>query len=76
MQSIPFCGEPSKILIVILKLEYPYLPGGILLEILGLGVPPGSSNPDPISDQKMSFSVLASKIHTRFPTWRWSQNAT
>ena len=27
--------------------------GGVLLGILGGGVPPGSSNPDPISDQKM-----------------------
>ena len=26
-----------------------------LLGILGGGVPPGSPNPDPISDQKMSF---------------------
>ena len=25
--------------------------------ILGGGVPPGSPNPDPISDQKMSFST-------------------
>ena len=31
--------------------------GGLLLEILGGGVPPGSQNPDPISDQKMSFSA-------------------
>ena len=31
-----------------------FSPGwGVLLEILGGGVPPGSSNPDPISDQKM-----------------------
>ena len=30
--------------------------GGVLLGILGGGVPPGSPNPDPISDQKMSFS--------------------
>ena len=30
-------------------------PGWILLGILGGGVPPGSSNPDPISDQKLSF---------------------
>ena len=30
-----------------------YRPRGVLLEILGGGVPPGSSNPDPISDQKM-----------------------
>ena len=28
-------------------------PGGVLLGILGEGVPPGSPNPDPISDQKM-----------------------
>ena len=26
---------------------------GVLLGILGGGVPPGSPNPDPISDQKM-----------------------
>ena len=26
-------------------------PGGVLLGILGGGVPPGSPNPDPISDQ-------------------------
>ena len=35
--------------------------GGVLLGILGGGVQPGSPNPDPISDQKMSF-------HTRFQT--------
>ena len=27
--------------------------GGVLLEIRGGGMPPGSSIPDPISDQKM-----------------------
>ena len=31
--------------------------GGLFLGILGGGVPTGSSNPDPISDQKMSFST-------------------
>ena len=31
-------------------------PGGVLLGILGGGVPPGSSNPDPISDLNMPFS--------------------
>ena len=31
--------------------------GGVLLRILGEGVPPGSPNPDPISDKKMSFST-------------------
>ena len=30
--------------------------GGVLLGILGGGVPAGSQNPDPISEQKMSFS--------------------
>ena len=37
---------------------------GVLLGILGGGVPPGSPNPDPISDQKMSLI-----FHTRFQTW-------
>ena len=32
--------------------------GGVLLGIFGGGVPSGSSNPDPISDEKMSFSTL------------------
>ena len=31
--------------------------GGVLLGILGGGVPPGSSNPDPISDPNMPFST-------------------
>ena len=31
--------------------------GGVLLGILGRGVPPGSPNPDPILDQKMPFST-------------------
>jgi len=35
--------------------------GGVLLGILGGGVPPGSPNPDPISDQKMSFSRPVSR---------------
>ena len=34
---------------------------GVLLGILGGGVPPGSSNPDPISAQKMLFCVF--KLH-------------
>ena len=35
-----------------------HLPGGgVLLGILGGGVPPGSPNPNTISDQKMSFST-------------------
>ena len=33
----------------------------VLLGILGGGVPPGSPNPNPISDQKMSFSTLGRK---------------
>ena len=32
--------------------------GGVLLRILGGGVPPGYPNSDPISDQKMSFFTL------------------
>ena len=30
---------------------------GLLLRILDVGVPPGSLNPDPISDQEKSFST-------------------
>ena len=48
---------------------------GVLLRIIGGGVPPGSPNPDPISDQNMSFSkpvfrphAVTSKIHARFQT--------
>ena len=36
---------------------------GVILGILGGGVPPGSPNPDPISDQKMSLI-----FHTHFQT--------
>ena len=43
---------------------------GVLLGILGEGVPPGSPNPDLVPDQKCHFSHpfsdLVSKIHTRF----------
>ena len=46
---------------------------GVLLGILGGGVPPGSPNPDPISDQKCNFphpfSDETSKIHSCFQTW-------
>ena len=31
--------------------------GEVLLGILGGGVPPGCPNPDPISDQRLSFST-------------------
>ena len=37
-------------------------PGGVLLVILGRGVPPGSPNPDSISDQKCYFSHLFSNM--------------
>ena len=37
--------------------------------IIGGGVPPGSTNPDPISDQKMSFSrpVLRPDLQNPYP---------
>ena len=34
---------------------------GVLLGILGGGVPPGFPSPDPISDQKMSFFTPVSR---------------
>ena len=53
---------------------------GVLLGIVGGGVPYGPPNPDPISDQKRHFSHslsdLASKIPIRFQTRKWSQKAT
>ena len=36
--------------------------GGVLLGILGGGLPPGSSNPDLISDQKMRFISERNKL--------------
>ena len=39
---------------------------GVLLGILGEGVPPGSLSPDPISDQKMSFSTPVLRPGARF----------
>ena len=48
------------------------MPRGVLLGILGGGVPPSSLNPDAISDQKCHFSRTFSdqtfKIYTRFQT--------
>ena len=47
--------------------------GEVLLGIFGRGVPSGSPNPDPISDQNIHFphpfSDLALKIHTHFQTF-------
>ena len=39
-----------------------YFPGGLLLGILGVGVPNSCPNLDPDSDQKMSFSLLFSDL--------------
>ena len=36
----------------------PPPPPGVLLGIIGVGVPPGFSNPGPISDPKMSYFTL------------------
>ena len=40
-----------------LKSEDSFFNPGVFLAILGGGVPPGSPNPDPILDQKISFST-------------------
>ena len=46
----PLVPTPSQYMSRIFKQE-------LLLGIIGGGVPPGSPNPDPISDQKMLFST-------------------
>ena len=50
---VTFCGGKHRILSGLMSRPG----GGLLLEILGGGVPHGSQNSDPISDQKMSFST-------------------
>ena len=42
----------------------------VLLGILGGGVPPGSPNPDHISDQKMSFSTPVFRPQKFMPIFR------
>ena len=42
--------------VVLIRLNPRGGQGGLLLGILGGGVPLGSKNSDPISDQKMSYS--------------------
>ena len=55
-------SSPSKWSLLI-QLRRHSLRGGVLLGILARGVPPSSSNPDPISDQRMWYI-----IHTHFQT--------
>ena len=46
---------------------FPLIPGGYSWEFLvRVHVPPGSPNPDPISDQKMSFSTPVFRPGARF----------
>ena len=47
--------------------------GGVLLGILGGGVPPVSPNPDPVSDQNFPhlFLDVAFKTHSVFRPGRW-----
>ena len=47
--------------------------GGVLLGIFGGRVPSGSSNPDPISDQKCHFPDPFSD-QTSFQTWPLGRN--
>ena len=60
--SIQVFAEPSRLSLCynvckMLFNDLELVPGGVLLGILGGGVPPGSPNPDRISDQTMSFSL-------------------
>ena len=50
----PDCSE-SKSFLFVSQRDSLKLPGGLLLGILGGGVPPDSPNPNPISDQNLSF---------------------
>ena len=58
----PFAGNVFRILSGLMSRPG----GGLLLEILGGGVPPSSQTPDPISDQKMSFSTPVFRPGARF----------
>ena len=49
------CCEISLWEVYLWPTTYPPGGGGVLIGILGVGVPPGSPNPDPISDKKMLF---------------------
>ena len=72
--SIQVFAEPSRLSLCynvgkMLFNDLELVPGGTPRNSWW-GVPPGSPNPDRISDRKMSFSLTfsdqASKIHTRF----------
>ena len=52
--------------VILVPVEWPW---GVLLGILGGGVPPGSSNPDSISDQKMYFSTPVFRLDLSNPYW-------
>ena len=50
---------------------------GVLLRILGGGVPPGSKNPDPISDKKKTLSTPGSDLASKMfiPFWELKSSA-
>ena len=68
---------PKMIILIIFRFgitkDFELEARGLLLGILGAGVPPGSPNPNPISDKTCHFSHpftdLASKIHVSSQTW-------
>ena len=53
-------GKPTSRMLKVDSLHYTGDGGGYSLGILGGGVPPGSPNPDHISDQILPFSDLTS----------------
>ena len=60
LRSMFALGKPTSRMLKVDSLHYTGDGGGVLLGILGGGVPPGSPNPDHISGQILPFSDLTS----------------
>lgn len=51
--------------------------GGVFIGIIVVGVPPGSKNPDPISDKKKTLSTPGSDLASKMfiPFWELKSTA-